>query len=88
MRLLQSRAYLFVTFLLLYKPVCVSDLPALAALDRAWTRARYLAVGAGLLVWLIFYRSLSKWMLALAAFCGARLLTTWSRLGASVPPCR
>ena len=81
MRLLQSRAYLFVTFLLLYKPVCVSDLPALAALDRAWDAARYLAVGAGLLVWLIFYRSLSKWMLALAAFCGARLLTTWSRLG-------
>ena len=81
MRLLQSRAYLFVTFLLLYKPVCVSDLPALAALDRAWDAARYLAVGAGLVVWLIFYRSLSKWMLALAAFCGARLLTTWSRLG-------
>lgn len=81
MRLLQSRAYLFVTFLLLYKPVCVSDLPALAAFDRAWDAARYLAVGTGLLVWLIFYRSLSKWMLALAAFCGARLLTTWSHLG-------
>ena len=78
MRLLQSRAYLFVTFLLLYKPVCVSDLPALAALDRAWDAARYLAVGAGLLVWLIFYRSLSKWMLALAAPASA----------ASVPPCR
>lgn len=60
LRLLQSRAYLFVTFLLLYKPVCVSDLPALAALDRAWDAARYLAVGAGLLVWLIFYRSLSS----------------------------
>lgn len=81
MRLLQSRAYLFVTFLLLYKPVCVSDLPALAAFDRAWDAARYIAVGTGLLVWLIFYRSLSKWMLALAAFCGARLLTTWSHLG-------